>query len=107
MCQVLIENLNDKNSIKIYLMEDDFNNLEKVDDMKSYCKDLLLNMFIYSSNIDKINDLFTKSILKKLCSYIDKFEKTVNCKINSIKFIIFDNNIYIDYSISDRVEISL
>lgn len=103
MCLILIENLNNDNSIEIFVSSEDFANLDEIKDFKAYKENMLFNLFIYSTNFEKVNELFSKTIVKKLCSYIAKFEQLNEFKINFIKITIFQNNIRINYDISENL----
>ncbi len=102
MCVILIEDLNLDNCIEIFVSSEDFTNLDEIEDLKTYKENMLFNLFIYSTNFEKINELFSKTIVKKLCSYIAKFEQLNNFKINFIRVTIFKNNIRMNYDISDN-----
>lgn len=102
MCLILIENLNTDNSIEIFVSSEDFKNLDQINNLNSYKEDLLFNLYVYSTNFEKVNELFSKNIVKKLCSYISKLEELNNFKINTIKLIINKNIVHINYDISDN-----
>lgn len=100
MCSIIIENINRKNTIEIFLTSDDFKNVEKVENIDEYKNSLYFNIYLYINNIDKANEIFSKTIIKKLSSYIIKYESLNLCKINFMKFSIYDKNVIVDINSS-------
>lgn len=105
MCLITLEDLNSKKSLEIFLSSEDFKNIEKIEDIKEFKKNLLFNIFIYTINFDKISETYSKFLIKKLCTYIDYLEKINDSKINYCKFLIFNNEIHITYELSNIIEI--
>lgn len=105
MCLIIVEDLNSKKSLEIFLSSEDFKNIERVENIEEFKNNLLLNIFVYTVNFEKIPEMHFKFLIRKLCTFIDYLEKINDSKINYCKFLIFNNEIHTTYELSNITKI--